>query len=974
MELVPILETPNESIKKSNVNHLEGFSLIWLNNNENVDIQKELRSIINHIETFHDVEECKNYIEKTPENDRLVLVTNGESGRQIIPLIHQLRQISSIYINSDDKQWTNDFLKLKGIHAKMDELVLQIHKDHKNPRKIEEPVWVNMFTTISDAEKSTTGINGQFAFSQLLLDCLLRLKSNENDRNELISYCEKEYEGNQNELNHLDEFQSSYSSDNVLCWYTRESFFYKTLNAALRKQNIHMIYLYRSFIIDIQNQLENHQCQCATRVYRSQLISTDELNYLKNSVGQYVSVNSFLSASLQKEVAIFLLGDTKHQWIGLEKVLFEIDADPKVVTTKPFADISQFSDFIDELEVLFMPGSIFRLDSIIRDDENEIWIVQMCLSSDDEHNLKQILMDMKNEIGDGETNLCILGAVVRRMGHFDLAKKYYYRCLDELSQNDPLILTVYKDLAEISSQQKDYEEYLRLRHILVKIKEKIQLNDNEIQTSEINKLTDNGKMSIKEIIQPNDNEIHTSEIDKLTDNDAIQKRKSKKYMRCNWHLKLLICSFILILMIVTGIFTSRYMIRENSPTSSEKQKSTITSTTSSSLPLLRTKTAKITTTTITASPLLLPTATTTTTTPLSTTTTTKIKPLPTATTTTTTPLPIATTTTTTTLPSTKTNETTTTTTTKTTVKTTTITATMPTALSFNQPKFCPTADWNPFGITFANQATVGKDPTAFFINKNNTIYAVNREKKQILIWTNNSINPNKITFANFFDSASIFVTNNDDIYYGNGKENGRVYKWISNTNTSIHVMNIYSSCYGLFIDINDTLYCSMMTDHVIMKRWLNDTKMISTTAAGIGIRGNASNQLYYPMGIFIDLNFDLYVADCNNNRIQLYEHGELNGITIVGKRSTTNNISLDCPSAIVLDADKYLFIVDRGNHRIIRSRPNDIRCIIGCNGKGSDSHQLLSPTSLSFDNYGNIFILDSSNHRIQKFDFLRSSC
>ncbi|CAF1195107.1 unnamed protein product [Adineta steineri] len=485
MEMIPITETPDECIKKTNDNHLESFSLIWLNNNKNVDIQRELRSIINHIETFHDVEECKNYIDKTSENDRLVLVTNGEFGQQIIPSIHQLRQISSIYINSEDKQWTNDTPKIKGIHAEMDELVSQIYEDHKNSRKIEEPVWMNMFTTISDAGKSTTGINGQFAFSQLLLDCLLRLQSNENDRNELISYCEKEYEGNQNELNHLHEFQRSYSSDNVLWWYTRESFFYKTLNAALRKENIHMIYLYRSFIIDIQNQLENHQCQCATRVYRSQLMSIDELNYLKNSVGQYVSVNSILSTSFEKEIAIFRLGDTKHQWDGIEKVLFEIDADPKVGTTKPFADISEFSDFIDESEVLFMLGSIFRLNSITRDNQNSFWIIQMCLCSDDEHDLKQILIDMKNEIGNGETNLCILGKVVRRMGYLDLAKKYYYRCLDELSQNDPLVLTVYKDLAKIAAQQQDYEENVRLRHIIAKINMFTRISDTEKSTTGI---------------------------------------------------------------------------------------------------------------------------------------------------------------------------------------------------------------------------------------------------------------------------------------------------------------------------------------------------------------------------------------------------------------------------------------------------------------------------------------------------------
>ncbi|CAF0757007.1 unnamed protein product [Adineta steineri] len=296
------------------------------------------------------------------------------------------------------------------------------------------------------------------------------------------------------------------------------------------------------------------------------------------------------------------------------------------------------------------------------------------------------------------------------------------------------------------------------------------------------------------------------------------------------------------------------------------------------------------------------------------------------------------------------------------------------ARSFNQPKFCPTAEWNPYGITFANETTLGEDAASLFINTNNTVYTVNNDKKEILTWINNSISPNKITSDKLGESFSIFVTNNGDIYYDNGEENGRVDKWISNTDTFVNVMNINSSCFGIFIDSNDTLYCSMNDDHKVIKRWLNDSEMISTTAAGTGIQGSDSNELQDPMGIFVDLNLDLYVADCGNHRIQLFKSGELNGTTLAGEGSSNNTISLTCPSGIVLDADKYLFIVDQHNHRIIRSGPNDIRCIIGCYWVGSESHQLSFPMSPSFDSYGNVFIIDKSNHRIQKFDFLLSSC
>jgi hypothetical protein len=220
----------------------------------------------------------------------------------------------------------------------------------------------------------------------------------------------------------------------------------------------------------------------------------------------------------------------------------------------------------------------------------------------------------------------------------------------------------------------------------------------------------------------------------------------------------------------------------------------------------------------------------------------------------------------------------------------------------------------------------------------------------------------------------MFVTNNGDIYIDNGHYKHRVDKWISNTNTFVTVMTVDSSCNGLFIDINDTLYCSLSFNHTVVKRWLNDVMMTSTIAAGTGIPGSASNELNGPMGIFVDTNFDLYVADANNNRIQLFPFGKSNGTTIAGNGSSDLTITLWLPCTIVLDSGKYLFIVDEGNHRVIGSGPNGFRCLVGCNGGGSQSNQLAYPVTLSFDSYGNMFISDQLNNRIQKFLLLTNSC
>ena len=243
------------------------------------------------------------------------------------------------------------------------------------------------------------------------------------------------------------------------------------------------------------------------------------------------------------------------------------------------------------------------------------------------------------------------------------------------------------------------------------------------------------------------------------------------------------------------------------------------------------------------------------------------------------------------------------------------------------------------------------------------------------MWVNDSVNPTTTISGNFSNPQSIFVTNIGDIYIDDGESNGRVQRWISNTNTFVTVMNVESRCLGLFVDIDDTLYCSMSHHHKVMKRWLNESGMTSTLAAGTGTAGSAPDQLDRPRGIVVDVNFDLYVADCRNHRIQLFPSGQRNGITVAGDGSADITITLRCPNGVVLDGDRYLFVVDNNNYRIIGSGPSGFRCVIGCSGQsGSQSDQLSLPFTLSFDRDGNIFVSDQDNHRIQKFVLSPNSC
>jgi hypothetical protein len=221
----------------------------------------------------------------------------------------------------------------------------------------------------------------------------------------------------------------------------------------------------------------------------------------------------------------------------------------------------------------------------------------------------------------------------------------------------------------------------------------------------------------------------------------------------------------------------------------------------------------------------------------------------------------------------------------------------------------------------------------------------------------------------------LFVTIHGDGYVGSTYYSYDYYvnKWTINTTSNILFSNTGGECTGIFVDVTNSLYCSITSLYQVIKIWLGDTSTTWARIAGTGGLGYNASMLYNPWGIFVDVNFDLYIADSGNNRIQLFHLGQSNALTVAGNGAVAT-ITLNSPTGVVLDADKYLFIVDNGNSRIVGSGPYGFRCIIGCAGSGSAPNQLLSPKSMAFDSYGNIFVADSGNNRIQQFLMVTNSC
>jgi hypothetical protein len=190
---------------------------------------------------------------------------------------------------------------------------------------------------------------------------------------------------------------------------------------------------------------------------------------------------------------------------------------------------------------------------------------------------------------------------------------------------------------------------------------------------------------------------------------------------------------------------------------------------------------------------------------------------------------------------------------------------------------------------------------------------------------------------------------------------------------------------GVAVDRLGNLYISDPNGQVIHKV---DTNGIITTVAGNGAggysgdNGAATNaKLFYPRGVAVDCFGNLYVADTYNQRIRMVA---TNGIitTVAGTNvggyfgdgGAATNAILNLPDGVGLDAFGGVYIADTQNDRIREVSTNGIiTTVAGTNGSGytgdggaATNARLYYPSSVAVDSFGNLYVADTSNHRIRK--------
>ncbi len=261
-------------------------------------------------------------------------------------------------------------------------------------------------------------------------------------------------------------------------------------------------------------------------------------------------------------------------------------------------------------------------------------------------------------------------------------------------------------------------------------------------------------------------------------------------------------------------------------------------------------------------------------------------------------------------------------------------------------------------------------------NGNNRIQKFDNAGNFIILWGNfgsanaNFHNPTGIACDGKGD-VWVVDTNNHRVQKFDGKLGGYLMKFGSRGNGE----GQFNSPWGIAIDrVRGYVYVVDSANFRVQKFDMTGEFIMSW-----GSFGNGDGQFYFPRGIAVDQSDGfVYVVDMGNHRIQKFDTStnvlpqllaKWGGSAEPGHASSPlaqEAGQLRSPWGITVDSAGDVFVTDTGNHRIEKF-DKEGNFITQWGGYGNNDGQFNFPYGISVDAKGSVFVVDSGNTRVQQF-------
>lgn len=229
-----------------------------------------------------------------------------------------------------------------------------------------------------------------------------------------------------------------------------------------------------------------------------------------------------------------------------------------------------------------------------------------------------------------------------------------------------------------------------------------------------------------------------------------------------------------------------------------------------------------------------------------------------------------------------------------------------------------------------------------------------------------------------FDGDGNVYISDSDIWYGGGNQRIQIFNSSGTYLATIGETGVPGSDNAHFnyprriAVYSDTLYVADAYNHRVQIFDISNplTPVYSATLGVTGVSGSDNAHLNNPEGVGVDATY-IYVADSNNNRVQIFNRTTRAYVATIGTGGGSGNYQVHYPSDVSADTSGNIYVADAWNKRV--QQYNSSRVYVrtyGTTGVSyvTDGYHYLKPRGVAVAADGSIYIVEERGQRLVKLN------
>jgi hypothetical protein len=191
----------------------------------------QLQSVVHDVNIFTQPDQGIDFLTDVDDIKAFLLVA-GTIGQQIVPLIHDISHLDSIYIygrnKSTHEQWAKQWFKVRGVHTNIIDICESLQKDVKQCNQ--DSIAVSFVSMGEEASRQNLNqLEPSFMYTQIFKEILLDMEYDRQSITKFTTYCRN---GDYGAPSNITQFENEYYAGIAIWWYTSPSFIYAQLRSS----------------------------------------------------------------------------------------------------------------------------------------------------------------------------------------------------------------------------------------------------------------------------------------------------------------------------------------------------------------------------------------------------------------------------------------------------------------------------------------------------------------------------------------------------------------------------------------------------------------------------------------------------------------------------------------------------------------------------------------------------------------------